>query len=91
MTEYTEFSLSVCLCSLVVAAPLEHIYKSTLASGKIPSIWKMVQVIPLHKGGDTCDLNTYQLKLSCLSKILQSYNLSSQVRVFLEENKVRQP
>lgn len=58
---------------------------------KSTQCWKTAQVLPSQKGGDTGDLNNYQSvsKLSCLSKILESL-VSSQVRVFLQEDNVHQ-
>lgn len=44
----------------------------------------MAHVLPLHTGGDPCDLNNYCpiYKLSCLAKILESL-MNSQLRSFL--------
>lgn len=47
------------LSAPIVTAPLVHIFVSTFKSGKIPSIWKTAQVIPMHKGDFTGDVNNY--------------------------------
>lgn len=90
-----EYNLDPSLLHLsadLIAAPLVHIFNLTFASGKIQKIWKSVQVIPLHKGGDPCNFNNYHpvSKLSCLAKSLESL-VHSQQRLFLESTNTLQP
>ena len=62
------------LSAPLIAESLTHIFNLTIISGTIPKVWKAAHVVPLHKGGDPCDLNNYRpiSKLSCLAKILES-------------------
>ena len=51
----------------LISGALTHFFNLTLTSGVIPKIWKSAYVLPLHKGGDTGDLDIYRpiSKLSC--------------------------
>lgn len=61
------------LSAPVITALLVHL------SSKIPSMWKAVQVLPLHTNGDAGDLNNYQTvyKLFCLSNMSTTSELTT--------------
>jgi exonuclease III len=68
----------------VIFEYITHIFNLSITTGVIPSTWKTAHVLPLHKGGDTYNMNNYRpiSKLSCLSKILESL-INSQLKSFL--------
>ena len=41
------------ICGESIPKPLEIIFKSCIRKGQFPSQWKKVNVIPVHKKGDT--------------------------------------
>ena len=56
-----------------IASPLAHIINLSLRSGQVPSQWKIAEVIPLHKSGNTGDNNNFRpiSILPAVSKILE--------------------
>ena len=46
-----------------IASPLAHIINLSLRSGQVPSQWKIAEVIPLHKSGNTGDKNNKVSKI----------------------------
>ena len=57
-----------------MASLLTHLFKLSLKTNEIPSVWKSVFVLPLFKGGDRVDMNNYRLiiKMSVLAKVFES-------------------
>ena len=43
-----------------LAYPLMLIFNKTLSQGKIPSIWKVAEVVPIFKKGSKCDPGNYR-------------------------------
>ena len=56
-----------------IASTLAHIINLSLRSGQVPSQWKIAEVIPLHKSGNTGDNNNFRpiSILPAVSKILE--------------------
>ena len=82
---------------LKVSAPLiadliSYIFNLSISSGKIPPVWKIAHVTPLHKGNDKKDPDNYRpiSKLSCLAKILESL-VNNQLKVFLNHSSILSP
>ncbi len=74
----------------LISSPLTHIFNLSLASGKIPKVWKSAHVIPLLNGGDPSDLNNYRpISIPCLAKILESL-VNSHSKSFLESSNILQ-
>ncbi|XP_032421926.1 uncharacterized protein LOC116721974 [Xiphophorus hellerii] len=73
----------------LVAIYITHIFNLSVSTGTIPEVWKASYVTPIHKGGETSDLNNYRpiSKLSCLAKILEKL-VSNQLNSFLTENQI---
>ena len=72
------------LAADLIAEPLTHLFNLSLASNKIPMIWKAAYVLPLLKGGDPNILNNYRplSNLSVLSKVMESL-VSEQVKDYV--------
>ena len=58
-------------------------------TGKHPDALKISKVIPIHKGGDTCDLNNYRpiSLLSIFDKIMEKL-MHKQLYDFLQEHNI---
>lgn len=48
------------LSSHVLAVPLCDLFNLSLSTCVIPLMWKFAKVIPLHKGGDSLEVNNYR-------------------------------
>ena len=70
-----------------LAGPLSHLFKSSLASGEIPQIWKHAHVAPIHKNGDKTDPNKYRpvSLTSSVGKMLESI-IRDDLQSYLENN-----
>jgi hypothetical protein len=57
----------------VIVKPLTKIINASLAQGTVPFDWKTVRITPLHKKGDTTDMDNYRpiSVLSVASKLLE--------------------
>ena len=44
----------------VIFEHITHIFNLSITTGVIPSTWKTAHVLPLHKGGDTNNMNNYR-------------------------------
>ena len=62
------------LAADLLAESLTHLFNLSLATNKIPKIWRAAYVRPLLKGGDPTIWNHYRplSNLSVLSKVLES-------------------
>ena len=69
--------------------PLKHLFDLSLASNKIPKIWKAAYVRPLLKGGVPTILNNYRplSNLSVLSKVLESL-VSEHVKDYVHTHQI---
>lgn len=47
-------------CSSVLLAPLLHLFRLSLASGKFPRAWKLAFIFPVHKKGDRRNIENYR-------------------------------
>ena len=61
------------MCSSSVALPLSIIYKLIYNSGSLPSLWKLSNVVPIFKKGDSKQVSNYRpISLLCIaSKIME--------------------
>ena len=55
-------------CFAVVGPHLLHIVNHSLTTGRVPLIWKLATVVPLHKGGSVTDPSNYR-PISILSVV----------------------
>lgn len=71
---------------------ITHIFNLSVHTGTFPRVWKTAYVTPLHKGGDTSDLNNYRpiSKLPYLAKLLESL-VKEQLLAFLSANSILSP
>lgn len=62
------------LSAAIIATPNTSLFNLSIVSSEIPKDWKTAAVIPLFKGGDTLDPNSYRpiSILPCLSKVFES-------------------
>ena len=57
------YSISLKLLSLIpdlIIIPLAFIIYMSLQTGVFPDLLKLVEIIPIHKGGSTQDINNYR-------------------------------
>jgi len=60
------------LASHVLAFPLCDLFNLSLSTCVIPVMWKFAKVIPLHKGGDSLDVNNYR-PISIISNVAKIF------------------
>ena len=48
------------ICDTSICTPLKLIFQSCLESGKFPTEWKKMNVVPVHKKGDKLILKNYR-------------------------------
>ena len=75
-----------------ITAPLVDLYRSTLDSGYIPQIWKVADVVPIHKKGTKTDPNNYRpvSLTSSVCKILETI-IRDSLPLHLEKNNLYSP
>ena len=73
----------------LIAVPLTEIINKSFSTGIFPEALKVSKVIPIHKGGDTDELNNYRpiSLLSVFDKIIERL-LHTRLYKFLEEHKI---
>ncbi len=78
--------------SYVAASHLTRLFNNCINQGIFPDIYKLAQVIPLYKGGDKENLNSYRpiSLLPALGKLLEKI-VSSRTVSFFEENDLFSP
>ena len=60
-------------CSSELSAPLLHLFRLSLASGKFPCAWKQAYMFPVHKKGDRTNIDNYRgiSALCAVSKLFE--------------------
>lgn len=60
-------------CSSSLSAPLLHLFRLSLSSGKFPVAWKQAYMFPVHKKGDRTNVENYRgiSALCATSKLLE--------------------
>ena len=54
-------------CASGLASPLSKLYTKFFKSGSIPKLWKLANVVPIHKKGDKSSVENYRpISLTCL-------------------------
>ena len=73
----------------LILIPLCLIINQSFITGKYPDALKISKAIPIHKGGDTCDLNNYRpiSLLSIFDKIMEKL-MHKQLYDFLQEHNI---
>ena len=76
-------------CRLHIFQPLGHILNLSIQCNKVPSLWKVAKVVPIHKKGSYNNPENYRpiLVLPVLSKILERA-VQQQLMAFLEEQQL---
>jgi hypothetical protein len=76
-------------CIDYLKKPLTDIYNASLESGIFPDQLKIAKVIPVHKKGNTRDINNYRpiASLSVFSKMLEKL-VYSRIIAFIERNRI---
>ena len=71
-----------------VAIPLTIIYKKSLETGQVPSLWKEANVTAIHKGGDKREPNNYRpVSLTAVPcKILEGFVRSSIIQYMMQND-----
>ena len=56
-----------------LSVPLSYIFNYSLSVGKVPSVWKLAYVTPMHKKDDPSDVSNYRhiSLLSTIGKVLE--------------------
>ena len=74
-------------CATSLSKPLSFIINLSITTGKVPNVWKMAKIVPIHKSGATDKPENYRpiSVLPILSKILEKA-VHCQLMQFLEEN-----
>ena len=74
-------------CAISLSKPLSFIINLSITTGKVPNVWKMAKIVPIHKSGATGKPENYRpiSVLPILSKILEKA-VHCQLMQFLEEN-----
>ena len=69
--------------------PLEKLFNTILKSGTYPSEWSMGIIVPIHKKGDTTDVNNYRgiTLLPSLGKLFTQI-LNTRLNMFLDKNDI---
>ena len=85
-------SISIKLLKLIpdlILIPLCNIINVSFNTGVFPSLLKIVEVIPIHKGGSTQDMNNYRpiSLLSIFDKIIEKL-MHKRLFTFMEENDI---
>ena len=61
-------------CASGLAGPLSMLYTKIFRSGSIPKLWKLGNVVPVHKKGDKSSVENYRpISLTCLSMKVFEY------------------
>jgi len=68
-----------------LAFPLSLLYTTSFKAGDLPDIWKMANIVPIFKKGQTCDPSNYRpISLTCvLCKIMESIIKDSVIKYLL--------
>ena len=72
-----------------LSLPLSDIFNYSLSSGKLPSVWKLANVTPIHKKDDPSDVSNYRpiSLLSTIGKVLEKI-VHKYVFNFFRDNRV---
>ena len=68
---------------------ITYLINKSILEGKVPALWKIAKIIPLHKKGDKSNPDNYRpiSLLPCISKVLEKI-IQNQLTKFLDINKV---
>ena len=60
-------------CASALAAPLHHLFITSINNGIIPTEWKIHKIVPIYKSGDKMSVKNYRpISLLCnVSKVLE--------------------
>ena len=77
-------------CAPAIADSLAEVFNSSLASGRLPSEWKVSNVVPIFKAGDPAVVGNYRpiSLLSLVSKVLERVVHNALMEHVLEHNLV---
>ena len=79
-------------CSRELSGPLHLIWRKSLSTGKIPSILKTANIVPIHKGGSKGEAKNYR-PVALTSHIVKIFEkvLRNYIVAHLEENGLLNP
>ena len=70
-----------------IAEPLTVIFRKSLSAGKLPTVWKKANVIPLFKKGSRSDPNNYRpVSLTCICGKLLEKLIRNRIMSYMENN-----
>ena len=74
-------------CAKELAPPLTILFNNCIRAKRWPRLWKISQVVPVHKKGDKSDIKNYRpvSLLSVLSKILEKL-IASRIQSHIEKH-----
>lgn len=80
------------IASHILSFPLAYLFNLALETGETPSSWKCARVTPLHKGGDTQDVNNYR-PISIINSITKIFEklIFNQITTYLNDNNLLAP
>ena len=73
----------------IIASHICDVFNAILSTGFFPDIWSEGLIIPLHKKGNTSDVNNYRgiTLVSCLAKLFSSI-LNKRLETFCEKDRI---
>ena len=85
--DISTFILKTCANELI--GSITYLINKSILDGKVPALWKIAKIIPLHKKGDKSNPDNYRpiSLLPCISKILEKI-IQIQLTKFLDVNKI---
>ena len=80
---------SLKMSAKIVALPIHHLISLSLMQQKVPSLWKLAKVLPIHKKGDILNRKNYRpvCILSPVSKVLERI-VYDQLYTYFSVNKI---
>ena len=79
------------MASHVLSFPLSDVFNLSLATCKIPSSWKCARVTPIHKGGDTTDVNYRPISIiNSITKIFEKL-IFNELSSYLNDHNLLSP
>ena len=74
-------------CSIALAVPLCHIYDTSFKNQQLPDVWKLANVVPVHKKGSKAEPNNYRpISLTSTCCRVMERIINKELLTYLEQN-----
>ena len=78
--------------ALHIAEPLWNIFQRSLASGKVPQLWKMANITVIHKKGSKEEVSNYRpISLTCIASKLMEHIFKKNIMQHLLQHNLLVP